>query len=75
MIVTRITGLFPLWALLGSALAYAYSVPFIELKTAIVPLLGLARCSVSGTIFRGHCWPPGGHEEMPEDDVFRVARY
>ena len=50
MIVARITGLFPLWALLGSALAYASPAPFIEQKPAIVPLLGLVMFGMGVTL-------------------------
>jgi BASS family bile acid:Na+ symporter len=41
MFIARITGLFPLWALLGSLLAWLQPELFIPLKPAIVPLLGM----------------------------------
>ena len=39
--ISRLTRLFPLWALLFSAVAYGMPAFFAALKPAIVPLLGL----------------------------------
>ena len=50
MVVARITGLFPLWALLCSAFAYGFPAPFVELKPAIVPLLGLVMFGMGVTL-------------------------
>jgi len=50
VIVTRITGLFPLWALLCSALAYGFPALFVELQPAIVPLLGLVMFGMGVTL-------------------------
>lgn len=39
--IAHLTALFPLWALLFSALAYLVPEPFVPLKPAIAWLLGL----------------------------------
>lgn len=46
----RITGLFPLWAVLISALAVIYPAPLIPLKWAIVPLLGIVMFGMGVTL-------------------------
>ncbi|MGD2137485.1 MAG: bile acid:sodium symporter family protein [Gammaproteobacteria bacterium] len=50
MSITRITGLFPLWALLGSLLAWLQPGWFAPLKAAIVPLLGLVMFGMGVTL-------------------------
>ncbi|MBK1705349.1 bile acid:sodium symporter family protein [Halochromatium glycolicum] len=45
-----ITTLFPLWALLGSLLAYVQPEPFVAAKPAIVPLLGLVMFGMGMTL-------------------------
>ncbi|MGV6808467.1 MAG: bile acid:sodium symporter family protein [bacterium] len=40
-LIQRIIYLFPLWAILLSAIAYVYPTPFTALKTGIIPLLSL----------------------------------
>jgi len=46
----RITGLFPLWAVLISAVAVVYPAPLIPLKWAIVPLLGVVMFGMGVTL-------------------------
>ncbi len=46
----RITGLFPLWAVLISATAVVYPAPLIPLKWAIVPLLGVVMFGMGVTL-------------------------
>ena len=48
--MTRITALFPLWALLGALIAYAMPDWLIGLKPAIVPLLGLVMFGMGVTL-------------------------
>jgi len=50
MSIARITGLFPLWALLGSLCAWMWPELFILLKPAIVPLLGLVMFGMGITL-------------------------
>jgi BASS family bile acid:Na+ symporter len=50
MAITRITRLFPLWALLGSLLAWLQPDWFTPLKSAIVPLLGLVMFGMGITL-------------------------
>lgn len=47
---TRITGLFPLWALLGVLLAWLQPDWLVPLKVAIVPLLGLVMFGMGMTL-------------------------
>ena len=53
MRITLLTGLFPLWALLGSLLAWMMPAWFAPLKPAIVPLLGLVMFGMGMTL-TGH---------------------
>ena len=53
MRITLLTGLFPLWALLGSLLAWMMPGGFAPLKPAIVPLLGLVMFGMGMTL-TGH---------------------
>lgn len=46
----RVTGLFPLWAVLISAVAVLYPAPLIPLKWAIVPLLGVVMFGMGVTL-------------------------
>lgn len=46
----RITGLFPLWAVLISAAAVVYPAPLIPLKWTIVPLLGVVMLGMGVTL-------------------------
>ncbi|CBE70122.1 MAG: bile acid:sodium symporter family protein [Candidatus Methylomirabilis oxygeniifera] len=46
----RVTGLFPLWAVLISAAAIVYPAPLIPLKWAIVPLLGVVMFGMGVTL-------------------------
>jgi len=48
--IARLTALFPLWALLGTGLAYAAPEAFTWLKPAIVPLLGLVMFGMGMTL-------------------------
>jgi BASS family bile acid:Na+ symporter len=48
--VALITRLFPLWALLVTALAYAFPGGFVPLKDAIVPLLGVVMFGMGMTL-------------------------
>ncbi len=48
--INRITRLFPLWAILFSILAYRTPGLFIELKPAIVPLLGVVMFGMGMTL-------------------------
>ncbi|RLE26129.1 MAG: bile acid:sodium symporter, partial [Actinobacteria bacterium] len=48
--MTLLTGLFPLWALLGSLLAWMMPGGFAPLKPAIVPLLGLVMFGMGMTL-------------------------
>ncbi|MDH3526295.1 MAG: bile acid:sodium symporter family protein [Gammaproteobacteria bacterium] len=50
----QVTRLFPLWALLGSLLAYLVPEWFIPLKPAIVPLLGLVMFGMGITLTGYH---------------------
>ncbi|RLA00264.1 MAG: bile acid:sodium symporter [Gammaproteobacteria bacterium] len=50
MRITLLTGLFPLWALLGSLLAWMMPGGFAPLKPAIVPLLGLVMFGMGMTL-------------------------
>lgn len=50
MPLTRVTRLFPLWALLGSLLAWLQPGWFSPLQTAIVPLLGLVMFGMGITL-------------------------
>ena len=50
MPVTRITGLFPLWALLGSLFAWLWPELLVPLKPAIVPLLGVVMFGMGVTL-------------------------
>lgn len=50
MSIARITGLFPLWALLGSLFAGLRPELFVPLKPAIVPLLGLVMFGMGITL-------------------------
>ena len=50
MRITLLTGLFPLWALLGSLLAWMMPGWFAPLKPAIVPLLGLVMFGMGMTL-------------------------
>ena len=50
MQTTLLTGLFPLWALLGSLLAWMVPGWFAPLKPAIVPLLGLVMFGMGMTL-------------------------
>jgi len=50
MKITLLTGLFPLWALLGSLLAWMVPGWFAPLKPAIVPLLGLVMFGMGMTL-------------------------
>jgi BASS family bile acid:Na+ symporter len=49
-LLTRITRLFPLWAVAGSLLALAVPELFVPLKPAIVPLLGLVMFGMGITL-------------------------
>lgn len=53
MILDRITLLFPLWALLGSLLAFGHPEPLAGLKPWIVPLLGLVMFGMGVTLTAG----------------------
>ena len=53
MRITLLTGLFPLWALMGSLLAWMMPGGFAPLKPAIVPLLGLVMFGMGMTL-TGH---------------------
>lgn len=46
----RITGLFPLWAVLISVVAVLYPAPLIPLQWAIVPLLGVVMFGMGVTL-------------------------
>lgn len=46
----RVTGLFPLWAVLISAIAVVYPAPLILLTWAIVPLLGIVMFGMGVTL-------------------------
>lgn len=48
--ITRITLLFPIWALLLSAVAYVFPAPFVALKPLIVYLLGLVMFGMGMTL-------------------------
>ncbi|MEW8624522.1 MAG: bile acid:sodium symporter family protein [Candidatus Thiodiazotropha sp.] len=48
--IHQITRLFPLWAVLLSAVAYLYPAPFVALKPAIIPLLGLVMFGMGMTL-------------------------
>ncbi|MCG8030515.1 MAG: bile acid:sodium symporter family protein [Candidatus Thiodiazotropha taylori] len=48
--IHQITRLFPLWAVLLSALAYTYPSAFVVLKPAIIPLLGLVMFGMGMTL-------------------------
>ncbi len=48
--ITRITLLFPVWALLLSAVAYFFPAPFVALKPLIVYLLGLVMFGMGMTL-------------------------
>ena len=50
MQVSRITGLFPLWALLGALLAWLRPELFIPLKPTIVPMLGVVMFGMGITL-------------------------
>ena len=49
-LIARATSLFPLWALLASAIAYAAPAPFTAMKPAIVPLLGAVMFGMGMTL-------------------------
>ncbi len=51
--ISRLTSLFPLWAILGSALAYAAPELFAGWKPAIVPLLGVVMFGMGMTLTWG----------------------
>lgn len=46
----RVTALFPLWALVASLAAFAVPAPWVSLKPAIVPLLGLVMFGMGVTL-------------------------
>ena len=48
--MNRITGLFPLWAFLFAVLAYAVPGPWLLLKPAIIPLLGIVMLGMGLTL-------------------------
>lgn len=48
--IARVTALFPLWAVLGAAAAYARPEPFAAMKPAIVPLLGVVMFGMGVTL-------------------------
>jgi bile acid:Na+ symporter, BASS family len=48
--VRRLTDLFPLWALLTAAMAYALPRPFAAMSAAIAPLLGLVMLAMGLTL-------------------------
>ncbi|MES9990877.1 MAG: bile acid:sodium symporter family protein [Candidatus Thiodiazotropha sp.] len=48
--INLVTRLFPLWALLFSLIAYGMPDPFIDLKPAIVPLLGVVMFGMGMTL-------------------------
>jgi BASS family bile acid:Na+ symporter len=48
--IDRITRLFPLWAVLFSLIAYAMPELFVEMKPAIVPLLGVVMFGMGMTL-------------------------
>jgi BASS family bile acid:Na+ symporter len=50
VLISRITGLFPLWALLGSLCAWLRPELFIPLKPAIIPLLGMVMFGMGVTL-------------------------
>ena len=52
--ISRLTRLFPLWALLFSAVAYAVPGLFAAMKPAIVPLLGLVMFGMGMTLTWNH---------------------
>ncbi|MEJ2592455.1 MAG: bile acid:sodium symporter family protein [Candidatus Thiodiazotropha sp.] len=52
--ISRLTRLFPLWALLFSAVAYGLPGGFVVLKPAIVPLLGLVMFGMGMTLTWNH---------------------
>ncbi len=52
--IDRATGLFPLWALLFSLLAYWQPGLFVGLKPAILPLLGIVMFGMGMTLTWGH---------------------
>ena len=49
-IFKSVTGLFPLWALLLSAVAFYFPQTFVSLKSAIIPLLALIMLSMGMTL-------------------------
>jgi bile acid:Na+ symporter, BASS family len=53
-VIDRATGLFPLWALLFSLLAYWQPGLFVGLKPAILPLLGIVMFGMGMTLTWGH---------------------
>ena len=61
--IRTLTGLFPLWALLVSAVAYLFPDLFVPLKPGIVPLLGLVMFGMGVTLtwenFKGVARRPG----------------
>ncbi|MFH1744395.1 MAG: bile acid:sodium symporter family protein, partial [bacterium] len=48
--INRITALFPVWAVLFSLLAFSYPDPWLMLKPAIVPLLGVVMFGMGLTL-------------------------
>jgi BASS family bile acid:Na+ symporter len=54
MIISHITRLFPLWALLGALFAWLWPGLFVPLKPAIVPLLGLVMFGMGVTLTAGN---------------------
>lgn len=54
MLVSGITRLFPLWALLGSLFAWQWPGLFVPLKPVIVPLLGLVMFGMGITLTAGN---------------------
>jgi len=50
LLLTRLTQLFPLWALAGSLIAWLFPDSFAVLKPAIVPLLGLVMFGMGITL-------------------------
>ena len=51
--LTRLTQLFPLWAIAGSLIAWLFPDSFAVLKPAIVPLLGLVMFGMGITLSAG----------------------
>jgi BASS family bile acid:Na+ symporter len=50
--IRAVTGLFPVWALLLSAVAYGFPAPFVAAKEAISPLLGVVMLTMGLTLTR-----------------------